>query len=49
MWDSLEERTAEAAGWRPVLDAYPDTVLVQLERAKLDAGEPWCVTRLVGL
>lgn len=49
MWDTFEEDMADAAGWRSVLDACPETAAVRLERPRLDAGEPWCVTQLAGL
>lgn len=49
MWDTFEEDMADAAGWRSVLDACPEMAVVRLERPRLDAGEPWCVTQLAGL
>lgn len=44
-----ERHIQDAAGWRPALDACPETAGVQIERPKLEAGEPWCVTELAGL
>ena len=49
MWDTFEEDMADAAGRRSVLDACPETAAIRLERPRLDAGEPWCVTQLAGL
>ena len=48
----LEERKQhifDAGDWQFALRACPNTAGVQLERARLEAGEPWCVTRLAGL
>lgn len=49
MRDTVEGDTAEAMGWRPMLDACPEGAAVRIESAGLDAGEPWCVTQLAGL
>lgn len=48
-WQDIERRIYEAASWRPVLDACPETAGVQLERPRLEAGEPWCTVQIAGL
>ena len=49
MWDELEQHIADAGSWRPALHACPDAADLQLERPRLEAGEPWHTTQLAGL
>lgn len=35
--------------WEAVLDACPPAAGVQVERPRLEAGEPWCVAQIAGL
>lgn len=49
MWDEIVRRIGQAGSWSPILDACPDDAGVQLERGRLEAGEPWYVAQLAGL
>ena len=47
--EKTERHIPDATGWQAALDACPEAAGLQLERAKLHAGEPWCVAPLAGL